>query len=279
MLFSQRIGLTPVRSALQIDQMDSPLRNGLWDSLQLFVWAGEGANYNDLEDTQLDGLFSLYWHRYFKKPIDTLPYKARDAIQEVREYFFACAWYEVYDFIEFTAAHCTERRKFIDFVDAVLERELSGFRFIDKEIVAITTEQEVESIELALKKTETLAGANAHLRASLELLSDRTSPDYRNSIKEAISAVESISQTISGDPAATLGAALKALEKKELIHPALKSSLSALYGYTSDAGGIRHAMLEEPTLTFTDAKFMLVSCTGFVNYLLGKANDGGIKLS
>jgi len=110
-------------------------------------------------------------------------------------------------------------------------------------------------------------------------LGDRQNPDYRNSLKEAISAVESISQVISGDPGATLGSALKALEKQALIHPALKSSLSALYGYTSDANGIRHAMLEEPTLTFTDAKFMLVACTAFVNYLVGKASEGGMRLS
>ena len=50
----------------------------------------------------------------------------------------------------------------------------------------------------------------------------------------------------------------------------MKASLSSLYGYTSDADGIRHAMLDEPSLSFTDAKFMLVVCTAFVNYLTGK---------
>lgn len=40
-----------------------------------------------------------------------------------------------------------------------------------------------------------------------------------------------------------------------------------LYAYTSDEGGIRHAMLDEPNLTAADARYFLLSCTSFVNYL------------
>lgn len=52
------------------------------------------------------------------------------------------------------------------------------------------------------------------------------------------------------------------------MHPALNGAFQKLYGYTSDAGGIiRHALLEEDSLDFKDAKFMLVSCSAFVTYL------------
>ena len=77
---------------------------------------------------------------------------------------------------------------------------------------------------------------------------------------------------------ATLDHALKVFEEKKAIHPALKKSLSALYGYTSDADGIRHAMLDEPDLTSTDARFMLVACSAFVNYLIGKASESKLKI-
>jgi hypothetical protein len=43
-----------------------------------------------------------------------------------------------------------------------------------------------------------------------------------------------------------------------------------MYGYTSDADGIRHALLDQPSLSFEDAKFMLVSCSAFANYLVAK---------
>ncbi len=32
-------------------------------------------------------------------------------------------------------------------------------------------------------------------------------------------------------------------------------------------------MLEESRLTFVDAKYMLIACTAFINYMLGKASE------
>jgi hypothetical protein len=103
-------------------------------------------------------------------------------------------------------------------------------------------------------------------------------PDYRNSIKESISAVESMRRTLTGDPNATVGAALNVIEDKVGLHGALKASLSNLYGYTSDEDGIRHAMLEKPDITFNDTKVLLVSCSAFVNYITGKAAEAYLKL-
>ena len=112
----------------------------------------------------------------------------------------------------------------------------------------------------------------------MDKLSDRKEPDYRNSIKESISAVESIAQLVSKSPGATLGDALKVIDKHVDIHPALKKGFLAIYGYTSDSDGIRHALLDAPTCGFEDAKYMLVSCSAFVNYLIAKATNAGISL-
>lgn len=77
---------------------------------------------------------------------------------------------------------------------------------------------------------------------------------------------------------ATLGPALSAVDKKAKLHPSLKEAFQKLYGYTSDAQGIRHALMDEPTLDVEDAKFMLVSCSAFVNYLVVKAQKAGIAI-
>lgn len=68
----------------------------------------------------------------------------------------------------------------------------------------------------------------------------------------------------------TLGASLKKLEESSIsIHPSLKSAFEKLYGYTSDESGIRHAgRIDGKEATFAEAKFMLVSCSAFVNYLI-----------
>ena len=285
MLFSQRKGLKSVKSIVQKDSMDEALRNGLWDVLHVCVWdsfkvpaygGGSGVKHSNLAS-----LFAAYWHGYFRIPLDQMPYAYEDAHGYVRKYFFNCEWYEVYDFIEFTAKQAPEQlsSELVRVGNRVLERELSAYRLIDNRVVEITAEEEIASIEEALQSTHALGGIHGHLKAALSLMSDRKQPDFRNSIKESISAVEALAQLLTGERKATLGAALKVLEQKASIHGALKAGLSSLYGYTSDEHGIRHAMLDEPSLTYNDAKFMLVACTAFVNYLIGRAAEEGIKLS
>ena len=70
----------------------------------------------------------------------------------------------------------------------------------------------------------------------------------------------------------------KVAEKIEL-HSALKEGLKKISGYLSDADGIRHAMMDKSNLTLDDAKFMLVSCSAFFNYLIAKSQEAGIDLS
>jgi hypothetical protein len=53
----------------------------------------------------------------------------------------------------------------------------------------------------------------------------------------------------------------------------------AIYGYTSDAGGMRHALLEEASWDLADAKFMLVSGCALLNYLIIKAQKAAINMS
>ena len=86
--------------------------------------------------------------------------------------------------------------------------------------------------------------------------------------------MESVVNAIAGTSNATLGSALKQLNID--VHPALDGAFSKMYGYTSDAQGIRHALMDEPNLSFEDAMFMLVSCSAFINYLVTKAGKAGV---
>jgi hypothetical protein len=80
-------------------------------------------------------------------------------------------------------------------------------------------------------------------------MADRKTPDFRNSIKESISAVEALCIVITDDSKTTLGQALTIIEKVHKIHPALKKSFTSLYGFTSDSSGIRHALIDQDNLT------------------------------
>lgn len=150
----------------------------------------------------------------------------------------------------------------------VFEEEYVGYRIINSKIVPITDDNETKAIQEAL--TSPYNEVNQHLEKSLGFLSDRANPDYANSIKESISAVERMCSLIIGK-SATLSSALEKLEKAGLqIHPAMKSAFEKLYAYTSDGSGIRHAgQLGGASSSFEEAKFMLVSSCAFINYLKG----------
>lgn len=155
--------------------------------------------------------------------------------------------------------------------NTVFENEYVGYRFINEDIVPITDENEIESINKALESPFSVV--NVHMDKAIALLADRESPDYENSIKESISAVEAICEILTGikGKEATLGNMLKEIENRGIvIHGALKSAFNILYGYTCDANGIRHAGdIGGALSTFEEAKFMLVSCSAFINYLIG----------
>jgi hypothetical protein len=281
MLFSHRKNLIPIRVEIQRDGMDAKLRNKLWSAIQIVVF--DPSDTDRYREGINESLFiRRLWIFFFERPVDTVPLYGMAGFRDVlRQWFFAADWNQVYDLVE--RLHDELKGSFVEMftsmVNAFLEQELSAYRLIDGQISDITDEQEIESIESAITNTDSFVPVRAHLRAALEKLTDRTSPDYRNSIKESISAVEALCQLITGDKKATLGHALKRLKDAGVtLHPTIESAWSKLYGYTSDAGGIRHALSDERQLGFSDAKYMLVSCTAFVNHLLELVRSADLKL-
>ncbi len=281
MRFSERIGKKKIKCDLQIESMDADLRNSLWNILWEYV-IGEIREWKDTcVDTLWHDFVTNLWHEFFKHPIDEIPWAIASQVQtEIKDWFFKSQWYEVYDLLEFLMQLRLpiSRKEFRDECNRVLERELSGYRIVGNKIAPITNKIETREIEQVFETTleHKLKGVHKHLESAVEKLSDRKNPDYRNSIKESISAVESLCIIISNKPKATLGQALKKIENSVGLHAALKSGFSSIYGYTSNEGGIRHAMIDESACGFDDAKYMLVSCSAFVNYLVMKATKARI---
>jgi hypothetical protein len=75
-----------------------------------------------------------------------------------------------------------------------------------------------------------------------------------------------------------LGDALKTLKNNQSINipTALNEAFSKIYGYTSSKDGIRHALADIPNVGEEDARYMLIVCSAFVNYLLSKANKAKV---
>lgn len=288
-LFSERKGIRPLQKAIQRESMDEELRTRLWNALYKKIWSqwSNSGVYGpkDTESLVIEAVVDHIWNEYLKRPLDTCPpfdpQIRGSSYSELRNYFFSADWWQVFDFTGFVVQNFPADL-FPDIPKAfnhVLETENSAYRVVNGEITEITDEQEIQSIETAFESPS--LGARKHFENALKLLSDRKEPDYPNSIKESISAVESACRTVSGNPKATLGDCLKAIQKDRPLHPAFKEALNKLYGYTSDEGGIRHSLSDAPAaqLSYADAKFMLVTCTAFVNYLFTRAAEDSLPLS
>lgn len=222
-------------------------------------------NYNDnvvfkminktIQEDDYDDVLTLieaitqYWDRYLRD---------REGYQ----------YYDVYD-------NRYQSESIYEAVNTILRREFIGYRFVDEQLTPISDELEVGEINKALQNP--YGSVYEHLSKANKLIADRNAPDYENSIKESISAVEALCEILTGitGKEASLGKMLKKLEENGVeIHSGLKAAFNSLYGYTSDANGIRHAgNIGGSSSTFEEAKFMLVSCSAFVNYLIAVSAD------
>ena len=193
------------------------------------------------------------------------------------------AWYKKLDIIEKTIQYLRNfdaknhkfysvASNFIKLLNSAFERLNFAYRIINDEIVEITSEQEIKTIEIAIDNSA--RNVKMHLNRALELYAQRPDGDYRNSIKESISAVEAFCREKTGEN--TLGKALNKLEKNGIVFPdVLKHAFDKLYAYTNQPdAGIRHALMDDTGVYTPKAEetiFMLVSCSAFINYLNKKA--------
>jgi hypothetical protein len=199
MKFSERYKFIDARTAIQTESMDDALRNGLWNIYKIFIVDTVTEHSSYTESRMYLSYFYSLWHNFYKLPVDQIPSYSQKAFDIVREKFFNYKWYEVYDFVEFSVRLSSgyegfKQDKFISSFNSLLTKELAGYRIIENSITPITDEKELDEISQAINtsKERRLSGVFIHLEAALEKLSDRANPDYRNSIKESISAIESI---------------------------------------------------------------------------------------
>jgi AbiJ N-terminal domain 4 len=282
--FSERYGLQTAGDALQVDSMDLGLCNGLWSIFFLYFVHPYRGYRLDLVPQPNRAVFQRLWLHFFKARIDDINTYVDGFVETTKQWWLAdtTMWWQRYEFIEYVLGveDIPEERVavIVAALNGILARDRAAYRIVNGLVVRLTSDEQIQAVEKALKDTSALTGVNHHLRRSLELMSDRQNPDFANSVKESISAIEALCGLIVGGKT-TLGDALKRLESAGVvIHPALRQGFLNIYGYTSDADGIRHAAVVEPDISLDDATFFLVSNSAFVSYLLAKALSADIEL-
>lgn len=115
-------------------------------------------------------------------------------------------WYTIFDFIEKYLNICDDSIEMEEEFNRILKSENSAYRICNKMVIPITNELEMKEIERALN-IDAGESVRIHIAKALKLFSNRERTDYENSIKESISAVESMCCIITEEKGknATLG--------------------------------------------------------------------------
>jgi hypothetical protein len=157
-----------------------------------------------------------------------------------------------------------------ELADAFIQSR-AAYRVFDNEYVAaIGTAEQAATFERAIIDAEAKNATAARKQLIAAAVALRNA-DWPGCVRESIHAVEATAVNLAPETK-TLGDALKVLEKRGHIHSGLKAAFGALYGYSSDEKGIRHALVieDEAHVDEADALFMLGACASFVSYLLAR---------
>lgn len=288
MKFSDRIGHTTPVTLLQLEGMSDSLRTRLWSVLYQNLWnlfVGGAPLFGDGDEGYVHRkwIIEQYWIHHLKIPIDALRFHPERtgeyrALQRIRSQHFDTEWYEVYNTIEYIIERMDTKRSAIlsREINLTLEGEVAGYRIIDRHVVPIANEAEVESVASVVAIPD--GDVRRHFQRAIELLSVKPEPQFGNVIKESVSALEALAKRITQDPNATLSSAVKKIRDDEFIHPALVEVMNKIYGFAGDASGARHSLKAgQPEPGFDEAKLILVTCASIAHYIIAKSDQPRLK--
>ncbi len=276
------------KQAEGIEQIPQPLkRNEISTELRAVLWA---IQHEYLKKDEFNGHISDRWHSILQtrhilmlhKPVDEFDSKFFRIVNEIKNLFFSEKMEDIFEYLTFVMRRPECHPGFYKSINTCLKMCKSPWIIVGegKETAFYPTSNEFEegTIEKAFKDlaANDFAGAKKHLiKAAEEFKEGR----FGLSMRESISAVESVAKKIVGSESTDLRKALGELEENNIvIHPAFKASLEKMYAFTNDEQGIRHAEVDFSKSDSTDAQFMLGACAAFVSYLIGKARTAKIEV-
>jgi hypothetical protein len=271
--FSQRVGVKPpFKSGPK--EASYELRTAAWNLLHpILTPIGDRPEWVRYQLAAKALWNHLHW------ATDEIPNLAVEGRVVFKGQWFQCDWLAFFDLFEFcvqfVAQHERQRHgdpiAWFRLANQLLEQQGCAYRFISEELAPITNPIEMAEVESASECA--IAAVATHIRGALEQLPPNPNASPRNSIKESISAVEATLKHLTGSPSVTLGEGLKAFEAKYgPLHESMRRGFVKLYAYTNGPDGIRHALVEgAKDATVDDARYMLITCSAFANYLISIA--------
>ncbi|WP_285446325.1 hypothetical protein [Xanthomonas sp. fls2-241-TYG-148] len=193
-------------------------------------------------------------------------------------------WAQFFDFVELLGEMLIEKNDCIPFdspakfdgyrvrINDLMDEENIGWQMdfhgeLKRKIRAM--DRSITSAEAALDGR--FRSAREHYRRSMRYL--LTHPvDEANSIREIISALESVTKVIV-PKAATLGSGLKELRKKSNLNRWGLEIIEKLYAYSNESPFIRHGQINGVAPTRVEAEMIVQTALAMICYLIEAGGD------
>ena len=273
--FSDRNGIKPVNTRLQLGGLDKRTRISLLNAIN---WLYDEA-FHKISSVAVasGGTSTEFWVQVLRdvygKPVSYSSSKGNNEVKMLKvvgNTVLHDDYDDVLTLIEYMAAQFAEKDRYLgslhpyELFNAVFEKEYAGYRFLDGNIVQITDDNEIREIGEAADTG--FAAVDAHMQNAIGLLSNRSVPDYENSARESMAAAEAMCGRALGADL-PLADALRMLKTMPGIQPVFVSAMEALDGFVP-------LLTADADVSFEEARFLLVTCAGFINYLKGIMSHG-----
>lgn len=278
--FSERNGLGDGHEETNLGELSQKLRMDFWNKVYNEFEKSEEFDYFDLSEMILKDCFTNFFGK------EAVKYSAKGSLSLIRNTILSGEVHNVFDLIEHLLekfdqnSSLNDKQKtgffpFLWYTKETFERFPSAYMLIHDGNRHIFTPQghpeEDESLKQAFQNTEDFPGARNHLAEGILKLREGK---YCDSIRESIHSLESLGKLVSGKKGATLPKALNEMKRDGFVPKLILDSLDKLYAYTSNEPGLRHAKINEnSSVKYSEAHFMIVTCSAYLNYIIAKYEE------
>ncbi|HEK1364478.1 hypothetical protein KZ854_13520 [Pseudomonas aeruginosa] len=290
MRFSHRYGYDPLRKPGEVIVEDAPE----WLRRDFIVSILDPLTFIDLDSRQKNteerplGIKTLNQRLCIatRTEMDDQDWDSWTCQASLELTLLRATWWQFYDCVEIigTQLHQTEKKyesdPFPDVwdefrfpayrskVNALFEQQMVGWRLNDQSQLEMALPKDLaDRIEATSKSlTDEFQSARAHYRKAKRYILG-TTKDPENSIKESISALESVCRVIHPDTP-TLGKALSKMKSEGLYPPMMISVFEKFYAYCNDEPSVRHGSDKPSRVQLLDAELALHLGAAFIRYTL-----------
>lgn len=280
MRFSTRYTASKGKSALILEDAPKATRTGYVKGLLgQFVGndrKGYGQRVQPLDITETHQAFIAL----IRDEADPWDYDPSNAWVALTSHLKDCSWLDFYDFLELVGASLIKRddehpfddpghfKSYQAKVNALLQEDGIGWSLNDKSELVRQIPKALASRVASTEKllSDSYTTARIHYQKALRYLYQHP-VDEANSIKEIISALESVAKVLA-PKASTLGDAIKQF-RKEKKHPAhLLDAVEKLYVYTNATPLVRHGHVSGSVIKLPEAELAVHIGVNFIRYLI-----------